>query len=200
MHRTRDWMKELKSFPRRGIDVDERSGEALTALERSQRVQELFETNNSALMRFLTGKLKSVQEAKEVAQEAYVRVLQLDTANGMSHMQSFLFKTAGNLAANRVKSARRRERIDTIEFFGETDVAPSPEDEVAAEQVMEQLIASIQELPAKCRFAFVMHRFHGHELEDVAQLMKISERMVRIYIERAATFCHEQLVLTGGGR
>ncbi len=100
MHRTPDWMKELKSFPQRGIDVDERAGEPLAAEERARRVQELFEANNSALMRFLTGRLKSAQEAKEVAQEAYVRVLQLNTARGMSHMQSFLFKTAANLAAN----------------------------------------------------------------------------------------------------
>ena len=134
MHRTPDWMKELKSFPRPGIDVNERSGKASAAEERARRIQELFEANNSALMRFLTGKLKSAQEAMEVAQEAYVRVLQLDTAGGMSHMQSFLFKTAANLAANRVKSVRRRERINTIEFFGEADVAASPEDEVAAAQ------------------------------------------------------------------
>ena len=200
MHRTPDWMKELKSFPRQGIDVDERSGEALAAEERARRIQELFEANNSALMRFLTGRLKSAQEAKEVAQEAYVRVLQLDTAGGMSHMQSFLFKTAANLAANRVKSIRRRERIDTLEFFGEAPVAASPEDEVAASQVLDQLLAAIQELPAKCRFAFVMYRFHGHEFEDVAQVMNISERMVRIYVERAAEFCRKRLLLAGGGR
>lgn len=200
MHRTPDWMKDLKSVPRQGIDVDERSGEALAAEERARRVQELFEANNSALMRFLTGRLKSAQEAKEVAQEAYVRVLQLDTAGGVSHMQSFLFKTAANLAANRVKSVRRRERIDTVEFFGEADVAASPEEEVAAAQILDQLLATIQELPAKCRFAFVMHRFHGHEFEDVAQLMNISERMVRIYVERAAEFCRKQLLLAGGGR
>lgn len=204
MQRAPDWMKELKSFPRPGIDVDERSGETLAAEERTRRIQELFEANNSALMRFLTRKLKSSQEAKEVAQEAYVRVLQLDTVGGIGHMQAFLFKIARNLAANRAKSARRRERIDTIEFFAETNVAASnvaasPEDEAAAAQVMEKLLASIEELPAKCRFAFVMHRFHGHELEDVAQLMQISERMVRIYVERAVEFCRQQLLRAEGG-
>jgi len=200
MHRTPDWMKELKSFPREGIAADERSGVALDAVERARRIQQLFEANNSALMRFLTGKLKSAQEAKEVAQEAYVRVLQLDATGGISHMQSFLFKTAANLAANRVKSVRRRQRIDTIEFFAEANVAASPEDEVGAAQVLDQLLAAIQELPPKCRFAFVMHRFHGHEFEDVAQLMNISERMVRIYVERAADFCRKRLLLAGGGR
>lgn len=199
MHRTPDWMKALKSFPRQAIDVDERSGEVLAAEERTRHIQELFEANNGALMRFLTGKLKSAQEAREVAQEAYVRVLQLDTAGGMSHMQSFLFKTAANLAANRAKSVRRRERIDSFEFFAEPDVAASPEDEVAAAQVLDHLLAAIQELPPKCRFAFVMHRFHGQEFEDVARLMNISERMVRIYIERAAEYCRKQLLVAGGG-
>ena len=199
MRRTPDWMRELKAVPHKALDVDERSGAPLTSPERARRVQELFESNNKALMRFLTGKLKSTQEAKEVAQEAYVRLLQLDSASGVNHMQGFLFKVAGNLAANRVKSTRRRERIDNIEFFTDASVAPSPEVEVAAQQMIETLIASIEELPAKCRFAFVMHRLQGYELAEVAQSMQISERMVRIYIERAAAFCQERLERTGGG-
>src|SRR5687768_483765 len=100
----------------------------------SQRVAELFEAHNSALMRFLTCRLKSSQDAKEVAQEAYVRMLQLDQPGGVSYLQAFLFKTASNLASDRLKSAARRERIDKIDFFAESDVAPSPEQGVAAGQ------------------------------------------------------------------
>jgi RNA polymerase sigma factor (sigma-70 family) len=167
---------------------------------RGERVQALFEANNSALMRFLTGRLKSAQEAKEVAQEAYVKLLQLESTSGISHMQAFLFKIAANLASNRLKSAQRRERIDSLKFFTHPEMAPSPEEEVAVEQQADELMAAIEELPAKCRFAFVMHRLQGQELGEVAAAMKISERMVRIYVERAEAFCHERLKLTEGPR
>ena len=200
MKRRPDWLQELSSIPRQTIDADERTGAPLSSAERSRRVTELFEAHNNALLKFLTIRLNSVQEAKEVAQEAYVRLLQMDSETGVSHLQAFLFKTAANLAANRVKSAGRRERIDSLVFFEEARVAPSPETEVAAQQEVEAVLAAIEELPAKCRNAFVMYRFYCQELADIARSMNISERMVRIYVERAAAFCYERLQGTGGGR
>lgn len=159
-----------------------------------KQVAELFEAHNRALMRFLTCRLKSSQEAKEVAQEAFVRMLQLDAPGGVSYLRAFLFKTAANLAADRLKSAARRGRIDRLEFFQVADCTPSPESGVAAGQELTVLLHAIDELPAKCRYAFVMHRFYGYELYEVAKLMDLSERMVRIYVERALVFCRERLL------
>ena len=178
--------------------LDEASAAGESAEERSQRIAELFEEHNRALMRFLTCRLKSAQEAKEVAQEAYVRMLQLDALSGVSYLRAFLFKTASNIAADRQKSAARRGRIDRLEFFQQEDVAPSPEPGVAASQELDAILRIVEELPAKCRYAFIMNRFHGRELAEIAHLMGLSERMVRLYVERALVFCRERLMETGG--
>jgi RNA polymerase sigma factor (sigma-70 family) len=170
------------------------------AKDHSARVAELFEAHNNALIRFLTCRLRSAQQAKEVAQEAYVRMLQLDAPDGISYLQAFLFKTASNLAADRLKSAHRRERLDRLDFFGERDPTPSPEAGVAAAQTIERILEIIDELPPKCRYAFVMHHFRGHDYADVAKLMGISERMVRLYVERAVVFCRDRLFDTGNKR
>ena len=161
------------------------------------RIAALFESHNRALMRFLTCRLKSAQEAKEVAQEAYVRMLQLDEPGGISYLRAFLFKTASNLAADRLKSATRRGRIDSIEFFDESDAAPPPESGLDARQQIARVLAVVEELPAKCRYAFIMNRFYGHELAEVARQMNLSERMVRLYVERALTHCRSKLVEPG---
>jgi RNA polymerase sigma factor (sigma-70 family) len=175
---------------------DAPGGEAPPA-DRSARIAQLFESHNRALVRFLACRLKSPQEAREVAQEAYVRMLQLDAPDGIGYLRAFLFKTASNLAADRLKSAMRRERIDRIGFFDDTECAPSPEPAVAARQELNRILELVDELPAKCRYAFIMHRSHGHELAEVARLMNLSERMVRLYVERAIVFCQERLRMTG---
>lgn len=175
-------------------------GKEAPASDRSQRIADLFEAHNRALMRFLTCRLKSSQEAKEVAQESYVRMLQLDAPGGISYLRAFLFKTASNLAADRLKSATRRGRIEQLEFFDESDCVPSPEAGVAAGQELVTILRAIDELPAKCRYAFLMNRFHGRELAEVAQLMNLSERMVRLYVERAVVFCRERLLEAGSQR
>jgi RNA polymerase sigma-70 factor (ECF subfamily) len=167
------------------------------AKEQSERVAELFESHNRSLMRFLTCRLRSAQEAKEVAQEAYVRILQLDALSGISYLRAFLFKTAANLATDRLKSASRRGRIDQLEFFDITRAEPSAESSVSADQQLRSVMQAVKELPPKCRYAFIMNRCYGYELTEVAQLMNLSERMVRIYVERALGFCRERLMAEG---
>jgi RNA polymerase sigma factor (sigma-70 family) len=199
MGRVPDWRKELSSLSQPRAESGTAAGTPPGQKARSKRIEELFEAHNNALLRFLMCKLKSSQEAKEVAQEAYVRILQLDSADGVSHLQAFLFKTAANLAADRIKTGVRRERIGRLQFFSDEEVAPAPEIGLAASEEIEKVLAAVEALPAKCRYAFIMHRFYDHDLADVARLMNISERMVRIYIERAVVFCRQRLLGTGGG-
>lgn len=193
MRQTFDWCKDSGSRQESSFDVDQDSMQR----DHSRRVAELFESHNRALTRFLTARLKSSQEAKEVAQEAYIRMLQLDAPDGVSYLRAFLFKTAANLAADRLKSAARRGRIDQLAFFDSMDSAPSAESSVAAAEELSALLQAIEMLPAKCRYAFVMHRFYGHEFSEIAQSMGLSERMVRIYVERAILFCRERLTMIG---
>lgn len=164
------------------------------ASEHRARIGTLFESHNRALLRFLACRLQSAQEAKEVAQEAYVRMLQLDAPNGISYLRAFLFKTAANLAADRLKSAARRGRVDRLEFFDETECEPSPEQGVSAEQQIDAILKACDELPPRCRYAFVMHRFHGHSISEVAGMMGLSVRMVQLYVERALVFCRDRLL------
>ena len=55
-------------------------------------VGRLFREHNRSLVSYLAMRLRSVQEAKEVAQEAYVRVLQLQEPGAVSFLRAYLFK------------------------------------------------------------------------------------------------------------
>lgn len=157
-------------------------------------VAALFEEHNRDLLRFLTCRLGSIHEAKEVAQQAYVRLLQLDQPDSVSYLRAYLFKTAANLAADRLKSAARRDRIDRLDFFDDAeDLAPSPEGRVSAEQELEVILAAVDELPPRCRYAFILHRFHDHTIAEVAAAMNTPVRTVQWYVAQALVLCRERL-------
>jgi dienelactone hydrolase len=61
-------------------------------------VERVFRDHNEALLRFIAAKLGSRQEAREVAQEAYVKLLSLDNREAVSYLRAFSFKIAANLA------------------------------------------------------------------------------------------------------
>jgi hypothetical protein len=75
----------------------------------AERIAQIFREHNQSLLQFLAGRLASEQDAKEVAQEAYVRVLQLDKPEGVSFLRAFLFKTAASRRPNRESPAPKTQ-------------------------------------------------------------------------------------------
>jgi RNA polymerase sigma factor (sigma-70 family) len=121
-------------------------------------VDRLFREHNATLLRFIAAKIGSEQEAREIAQEAYVHLLQLDHPEAISYLRAFLFKTAANLAVDRLRQRGRRTHVSEM---GDVDFAVfelSPERQLAGQQAMAVFRAAVEELPAKCRQAFLLHR------------------------------------------
>jgi len=92
-------------------------------------------------------------------------------------------------AADRPTGVARGE----LGFINDGESVPSPLSGVGAWQDFSALTRAVDQLPPKCRYAFVMHRFYGCELNEVARLMGLPERMVRTYVERAMVYCRERL-------
>jgi RNA polymerase sigma-70 factor (ECF subfamily) len=159
-------------------------------------VGRLFDEHNASLMRFLRARLRSNDEAREVAQEAYVRILQLDRPDAISYFRAFLFKTAGNLAIDRLrKDARERDR-SLFPMF--EDHGPSAEQTQARRETIRLVEKSLAELPAKCRKAFLLSKIYGFSTREIASQMHLTPRMIRNYLVRATVHI-EQCVAKGHG-
>ena len=161
--------------------------------ERSALLSELFRENNRALINFLMAHLSNEQEAREVAQEAYVKLLQLDQPGAISFLRTYLFRTAVNLAIDRIRRRDRKERIERLELFDGWSTAASVEHVVLAEQEVELVKQAISELKPKYQRAFVLHKFQERSIADVAADMELTPRMVRSYIARAVFYCQLRL-------
>jgi Sigma-70, region 4 len=59
-------------------------------------------------------------------------------------------------------------------------------------QRLERLVAA---LPLKCRQAFLLNRVDGLDFATIARTMNLSERMVRVYVERAILHCRQRMDL-----
>ena len=160
---------------------------------RSQRISRLFSEHNEALIQFLATRLRSVQEAKEVAQEAYVRLLSLEDSGAVSFLRAFLFKTAANLAVDRIRGRNRQQHARDAGLCDDSREVPTPDREVAMAQEVEIIRRLVGELPPKCRQAFLLHRVQGAEFAEIASEMGLSERMVRHYVLRAVLHCRAGL-------
>jgi len=168
---------------------------ASTGEDRAALVLRLFREHNQALIGFLLGRVNSQQEAQEIAQEAYVRMLELDTAGAVGFLRAYLFKLAANLAVDRARQRATRTRlqetwVDPFEYLSQE---PSAERGAAARQELQLVRHFMGELPPRCRVAFYLHRFRDRSVSDIAQVIGVTERMVRIYIQQALVHCRMRL-------
>jgi RNA polymerase sigma factor (sigma-70 family) len=160
----------------------------------------LFREHNQALLRFAAAKLGSEQEGREVAQEAYVRLLQLERPETISHLRAFLFKTASNLATDRL---RARRCAPLVQYAVEADLVAfelSPERQCAGDQMIGVLTAALAELPINCQKIFVYYRIDGLDRSEIAARMGLGERMVRLYMARTLQHIRRRLDEAAGGR
>lgn len=153
----------------------------------------LFREHNRLLVQLLTSRLGSVQAAREVAQEAYVRLLKLDDTRLISHQRAYLFRIAQNLATDRLRQREKQRQSRELEVFDEIDVAADPLRSAAAGEEIRFLQSVMKELPPKCLRAFVLHRFRGMSFAEIAEDMQLTERMIRIYVTRGLAYCQSRL-------
>jgi RNA polymerase sigma factor (sigma-70 family) len=151
-------------------------------------VSRLFREHNRVLIGFLYARLKNEPEAREIAQEAYVRLLQLDAPQAAGFLRAYLFRIAENLAFDRLRQRRSRGRLDTLLSLEELNLEASPERLAIAREELALIEQAVSELPAKCQEAFRHHRLADIPIGDVARRMSVSERMVRKHIARALVY------------
>ncbi len=162
---------------------------AESAGEHPQALARLIEEHNRALHAFLMMRVRDEQEAREIAQEAYVRILQLHEPGAVSYLRAYLFKTAANIAINRAKQRQARGRIDRMDVTDEPVDDLTPDRWVLAAEELEVLKRALFELSPKCRRAFVLHRFKEWDHERIGKELGIQPRMVRHYLLQAGLYC-----------
>jgi RNA polymerase sigma-70 factor (ECF subfamily) len=130
----------------------------------AERIAQIFREHNQSLLQFLAGRLASEQDAKEVAQEAYVRVLQLDKPEGVSFL---------------------RTSETHQHYFFDLQFEPSAESRISSAEDATVTIAALGELPARHRAAFLLSRVDGLSTHEIAARMGVGERAIRGYLVRA---------------
>ena len=103
--------------------------------------------------------------AEDVVQEAYIR---FDAANGkpsaIDNPVGYLFRIVRNLAID-----RNADDLDSI-----PSLAPDAEKTLLYRNDLRRLSAALEELPARTRDAFLMHRVEGLSLQEIADRLSIS--------------------------
>lgn len=120
-------------------------------------------------------------------------MLQLDSPGTVSYLRAFLFKTAANIAIDRLRFRKvevRRAEGHLLDGFA---ASPSTEQYISDAEELRLTTAYIEELPLQYREALLLSRFEPLSTSEIAERMGISERTVQYYIVESLVYIRARL-------
>ncbi|WP_019531567.1 RNA polymerase sigma factor [Dasania marina] len=161
-----------------------------------QYVERLFQSYKDSLHRHIYRLLRNKDDAQELMQETYIRVLQRENLEQQeSSAKAYLFKIATNLVIDKTRKDARQQLQQHVSIDDEELVSnnPSPDRQVQSQQVMTQLKIILNQLSPRGRHIFILHRFHDMSYPEIADKLNITTRTVERQMSIAMTLCREKL-------
>src|SRR5882757_6769679 len=175
----------------RPLECDANSISLTTATAEPLSVEEVFRCHHGSLIAFLRQRLRNPEDALDVAQETYIRMIRYEGSAEIQSPLSFMFRIAINVANDlgRSQQVRHNSTQVSIDDVDLVSPLPSPERELSSQQELQLLYAAINRLPPKCQQVFLLSRVRGMTYPEISRHCDISVKTVEKHISRALSFC-----------
>ena len=165
-----------------------------SANETRRRLDRAVRRKRAQVEQYLATRVANPDDARDLAQEAFRRLLRLEDAEFIQQPEAYLFRIAVNLAyEHRLK--QRTSLIDPHAVIEEDDEAlatPKTTEELAIlRQRIEHLEAALSTMAPNVQAALIYQRRDGMTYAEIAQRLGVSTSMVKKYLHAALIRCRE---------
>lgn len=148
------------------------------------------------LIRFISKRVRTVADARDLAQEAYVRLLRMERKDLIRHPRAYLYRIAANILYE--FELKRKADVAGLARWTEEqqlDDGRAYVDSDAEDPCLRSRLDSVLgELSAKCRAVLILHRRDGMTYEEIGARIGISPSMVKKYLRQGLRHCRERLM------
>lgn len=149
------------------------------------RFDDLYREQAPRLRRWLDARLRSSEDANDLVQDAFTRLLGSDTRDGVRQPGAFLNRIVRNLLIDRSRRLSNRTAHVPIDEANAPVVRATQEDGLELEEMRKRYRAAVEALPPRMREVFVLHRVEGLGYKEIATRLGISIRTVEWHVGEA---------------
>ena len=175
-----------------------------------EETRRFVEANSNAVYRLALRMLGDEQDAEDVLQETFVKALRsLKSFEGRSNLSTWLFR----IATNEALMLLRKKKPDTVSIDAEreddegssepvelVDWCCMPERELLSDESKRHMEAAIQKLSPALRAVFELRDVEGLSVRETADVLNVSEAVVKTRLLRARLKLREDLSAYFGSR
>lgn len=163
----------------------------------------LVKRHQSRMLNLIYRFIGNRTQARDLSQEVFIRVWQAAPRyKPQAKFTTWIYRLTANLCLNELKSSDRKK----LSFLGspaevgriwneESDVSPSAEDLLLAEERSRQISLALQNLPENQRMALILKRYDNLSYHEIAKIMDCSVSAVESLLVRAKRNLQEKLVV-----
>ncbi len=145
---------------------------------------ELVERYQSPLVRYARGLIGNEEDARDMAQEAFVRAeLHLDRFDPRRRFRVWLYGILSHVCVDWLRRRSRREELD--HRLAVEPAPPSPEEEALRGEAAGHVRAAVNTLPLQLREMVLLHYGEGLTCAEAATVVGISHGAARVRLFRA---------------
>lgn len=156
-------------------------------------MKDLIHTSNELIARIFMDYRQSVffyvykrigkkEDSEDLVQDAYLRLLEYRTMLRPDTVKYFLFTIVRNLVIDYFRRFyKRQEVVDFLQEFSQTKTMES-DSPVIIKDLQKQEWNRVRLLPRQRRKIYVMNRFEGKNLSEIASELHLSQRTVENHL------------------
>ncbi len=143
-------------------------------------------------------------KARDLAQEVFLRVWRAaNRYEPKAKFTTWIYSITANLCLNELKSVKGKKWVQlatedeerkSTDYETHSDVSPSPEDLLLAEERSRQVSEALQTLPENQRMALILKRYEDLSYDEIAKIIGCSVSAVESLVVRAKKNIHEKLI------
>jgi RNA polymerase sigma-70 factor (ECF subfamily) len=143
----------------------------------------LYREQAPRLQRRLRAKLRSAEDARDLVQDAFARLL--GARSIPREPAAFLNRIVRNLVVDRARRLATRGPEVALTITDGPRVEATQSEAIELEQTRALYRASVGALPNRTREVFLLHRIDGLAYKDIAEMLGISIRTVEWHVAEA---------------
>ncbi|CAO3460507.1 Sigma factor PvdS, controling pyoverdin biosynthesis [Azospirillum argentinense] len=162
----------------------------------NQTLTDVFTTHRRSLIGVAERITGCRHHAEDVVQDAFLKLLGAESTSSIRAKAGYLMMVVRNLAIDHYRRKGLESRLMAAEEEGQavsTPDAASPESVNVNRQLLQTLESALADLPERTRYAFEMHRIHGHSQKDIAETLGVSPTLVNVMIRDALVHCRKAM-------
>jgi RNA polymerase sigma factor (sigma-70 family) len=166
-----------------------------SAQAHNRTVDQIYRDEAPAIRAFVKRIVRNTCDAEDLVQETFLRSWQALASGLIECPRAFLFRAARNLALNHIRNNRVRNseasRNASEEAFQRH--MPTAEEQIIASEEAGACHRLLDELPSRCREAFVMRVVEEMSYKQMSRSMHLSVSTVEKHVGKGKQICRSLL-------